>query len=290
MKARPAIPIMISITMIMLAVSFVMPSNTIAKKETLYQAGYDHGCSDAKLTLLKRYINQPGKGPTFHTQEFMSGYNAGLGACSNKPSPIGSGSSILFTQGYAKGIADAKSLSRFPASTTMLPEDVDCDSDIDPKASNADYCSGYQHGFADMMRNNINNNALPITTSSIINGSSAAKSSLSSAQVAAPSPKVCPHGPAPGANDKCSPVSQATTDQGTRLSTTTTTPLEDHKGSNPGGSLSSSDNNNPAPPSTVNSNNNNNNNNNHENKPSTQHEGREGTTSTRPALTDDGKE
>src|SRR5919197_3110433 len=56
----------------------------------------------------------------------------------------------LYKQGYAKGVSDAKSVqSSFPASTTMSPDEVDCDSDIDPQASNKDYCSGYQHGFAD---------------------------------------------------------------------------------------------------------------------------------------------
>ena len=53
-------------------------------KGTPYQAGYDHGCSDAKLPSSKRYINQPGKGPESHSQEFMSGYNAGFSACSTK--------------------------------------------------------------------------------------------------------------------------------------------------------------------------------------------------------------
>jgi hypothetical protein len=59
--------------------------------------------------------------------------------------------SPLYEQGYAKGVADAKSVQgSFPASsTTMSPDEVDCDSDIDPQASNEEYCSGYQHGFAD---------------------------------------------------------------------------------------------------------------------------------------------
>jgi K319L-like, PKD domain len=51
-------------------------------KGTPYQAGYDHGCGDAKLPPSKRYINQPGKGPDSHSEEFMSGYNAGFSACS----------------------------------------------------------------------------------------------------------------------------------------------------------------------------------------------------------------
>jgi hypothetical protein len=57
----------------------------------------------------------------------------------------------LYEQGYTKGVADAKSVHITTSPTgTMRPDDVDCDSDIDPKASNEDYCSGYQHGYADM--------------------------------------------------------------------------------------------------------------------------------------------
>jgi hypothetical protein len=47
-----------------------------------YRSGYNHGCSDAKISdSLKRYINQPGKGPSFHTSEFMRGYNDGFESC-----------------------------------------------------------------------------------------------------------------------------------------------------------------------------------------------------------------
>ena len=56
----------------------------------------------------------------------------------------------LYEQGYTKGAADAKSVQiTTRPSGTMRPDDVDCDSDIDPKASNENYCSGYQHGYAD---------------------------------------------------------------------------------------------------------------------------------------------
>ncbi len=54
-------------------------SNTLA-----YSSGYTHGCSDAKISdPSKRYINQAGKGPNYHTPEFMSGYNGGFEICSN---------------------------------------------------------------------------------------------------------------------------------------------------------------------------------------------------------------
>jgi hypothetical protein len=62
----------------------------------------------------------------------------------------------LYDQGYAKGVADAKSVQpTTPPSDTMSPDDVDCDSSVDPQASNVDYCSGYQHGFADTYNNEL---------------------------------------------------------------------------------------------------------------------------------------
>jgi len=47
-----------------------------------YNSGYDHGCDDAGiLDTSDRYINQPGKGPSFHTNAFMQGYYDGYDAC-----------------------------------------------------------------------------------------------------------------------------------------------------------------------------------------------------------------
>lgn len=49
-----------------------------------YESGYDHGCDDAKISDPDdRYINQPEKGPSFHTDEFMDGYDAGFDNCSD---------------------------------------------------------------------------------------------------------------------------------------------------------------------------------------------------------------
>ena len=69
-------------------------------------------------------------------------------AAANTTTPtMGKQSPSLYKQGYAKGVADAKSVQiTTPPSGTMSPDDVDCDSSIDPQASNVDYCSGYQHG------------------------------------------------------------------------------------------------------------------------------------------------
>jgi hypothetical protein len=51
-------------------------------EQSPYQSGYDHGCDDAGISNPgDRYINQPEKGPAFHTDEFMQGYDAGFNAC-----------------------------------------------------------------------------------------------------------------------------------------------------------------------------------------------------------------
>lgn len=61
-------------------VSFTIPS--YASEDDPYDSGYDHGCDDAKISdSSDRYINQPEKGPAFHTDRFMEGYNAGFSAC-----------------------------------------------------------------------------------------------------------------------------------------------------------------------------------------------------------------
>lgn len=52
-----------------------------ASESSAYESGRDHGCDDARLNPSDRYINEPGKGPSFHTSEFMSGYYDGLNSC-----------------------------------------------------------------------------------------------------------------------------------------------------------------------------------------------------------------
>ncbi len=50
--------------------------------QSSYDSGYDHGCDDADISKPSRqYLNQPGKGPLFHSDEFMEGYNDGYGDC-----------------------------------------------------------------------------------------------------------------------------------------------------------------------------------------------------------------
>ncbi len=58
-----------------------------------YESGYDHGCDDANISDPEdRYINQPEKGPSFYTNEFMRGYNDGYDDCSGNGSSDVSGS------------------------------------------------------------------------------------------------------------------------------------------------------------------------------------------------------
>lgn len=52
-----------------------------------YNSGYNHGCDDAEIfDVSKRYINQPEKGPSFHTETFMQGYYDGYDACTTTTS------------------------------------------------------------------------------------------------------------------------------------------------------------------------------------------------------------
>ena len=44
--------------------------------------GYDHGCSDGKITSPnQRYLNQPGNGPENQNEEFRNDYIKGFNDC-----------------------------------------------------------------------------------------------------------------------------------------------------------------------------------------------------------------
>jgi hypothetical protein len=65
---------------VILAVQF---SSSAYASIDAYDSGYSHGCDDAGISDPDdRYINQPEKGPSFHTGTFMLGYNEGFDACS----------------------------------------------------------------------------------------------------------------------------------------------------------------------------------------------------------------
>jgi len=65
-----------------LAVLFIsVPGSALASSNSPYESGFDHGYDDAQLYYpSEHYINQPGKGPEFHTSEFMNGYYDGYAA------------------------------------------------------------------------------------------------------------------------------------------------------------------------------------------------------------------
>jgi hypothetical protein len=65
-----------------LLATMTLTSTGYASSEA-YDSGYNHGCDDAGISdPADRYINQPEKGPSFHTDRFMDGYNDGFDACS----------------------------------------------------------------------------------------------------------------------------------------------------------------------------------------------------------------
>jgi len=52
-----------------------------ASESSPYDSGYHHGCDNAGRSESDKYINQPERGPSYHTEEFMSGYYDGLNRC-----------------------------------------------------------------------------------------------------------------------------------------------------------------------------------------------------------------
>ena len=72
-------------------------------RKAAFDSGYSHGCSDAKISIdSQRYINQPGKGPSYHTSDFMDGYYQGFDYCSTTVN------NIPYESGYNHGCSDAK--------------------------------------------------------------------------------------------------------------------------------------------------------------------------------------
>lgn len=64
-------------------------TSTINASSDPYDSGYDHGCDDAGiLDPSDGYINQPEKGPSFHTGTFMQGYYDGYDACTTNTENI----------------------------------------------------------------------------------------------------------------------------------------------------------------------------------------------------------
>jgi hypothetical protein len=76
-----------------------------------YDSGYNHGCDDAEISNPDdRYINQPEKGPSYHTSTFMLGYNDGFGVCSEGTNDNSSSSSS--TASSSSSESESESISR----------------------------------------------------------------------------------------------------------------------------------------------------------------------------------
>ncbi len=75
--------LLFTMVMLLLGVQTQAVNDKTNNAKSSFESGYDHGCSDVKIIdFSDRYINQPGKGPSFHTEEFMRGYDTGYNACS----------------------------------------------------------------------------------------------------------------------------------------------------------------------------------------------------------------
>lgn len=87
-----SVPIFVLAIFVVTASSF--PAEIFAQSP--YNSGYSHGCSDAKISDPdKRYVNQPGMGPSYHTSQFMNGYNDGYIDC-HKVNPQSPSSNNVF--------------------------------------------------------------------------------------------------------------------------------------------------------------------------------------------------
>jgi hypothetical protein len=114
-----------------------------------YNSGYNHGCNDAKISdFSDQYINQPGKGASFHTAEFMRGYNDGRNACSSgstnsisDDNHAGTGRSIVgnYADGYERGKEQGKNDYR-----SGNQHDNSCPIDF---LDHVSYCTGYKVGY-----------------------------------------------------------------------------------------------------------------------------------------------
>lgn len=79
-------------TLMLITSTFAIIQPVDASGKSPYDSGYDHGCDDADISDPdNRYINQPEKGPSFHTDEFMDGHDNGYVECSDVSNPDSSG-------------------------------------------------------------------------------------------------------------------------------------------------------------------------------------------------------
>jgi hypothetical protein len=93
-KHLPQKPFSLALFSFILIFSAPLPF-ALASSKSPYDSGYDHGCDDAGISdPSEQYINQPEKGPAYHTSEFMDGYYSGLNSCSGDTNEFYSDSEI----------------------------------------------------------------------------------------------------------------------------------------------------------------------------------------------------
>jgi hypothetical protein len=108
--------------------------------KTPYDSGHDYGCDDARITdPSNRYIHEPQRSPSFHTDQFLQGYYAGFSACSvssisgdnraDDGSTFAGGQKAGITQGHSDAV-------------NGRPSDDSCG----PGHSD-DYCRGYRSAY-----------------------------------------------------------------------------------------------------------------------------------------------
>ena len=128
----------VSTLLVLMATTLLRLEPAMGSCASPYQSGYNHGCSDARISdPSDRYINQPEKGPSFHTNEFMKGYNAGYNACFGGNGGGGGGSGETFVDGQRAGKAQGHS-----DAINGRPANDRCGS-----GHSNDYCLGYKAAY-----------------------------------------------------------------------------------------------------------------------------------------------
>jgi hypothetical protein len=159
-KLSLVITLLVATILIVTAANSSLVIQTAMAKETPYQAGYDHGCDDAKISNADaRYINQPDNGPSNHTPEFMSGYDAGFSVCSGSGSPSsrdnsdnsgrGGSSNTGQSQSYKDGFALGKSraMEAIQELHDGKNDKVDENDEGECPSTDKDFCSGLFDGW-----------------------------------------------------------------------------------------------------------------------------------------------
>jgi hypothetical protein len=82
-KKFPYVEFLIAFIFLLAGLLASTASTTYASSDP-HNSGYDHGCDDSRISdPSDRYVNQPEKGPSFHTAAFMQGYYNGFDGCSH---------------------------------------------------------------------------------------------------------------------------------------------------------------------------------------------------------------